>query len=242
MGSAMVLQGGLVKHLAMRAHGTSDRITLVTSYRAKAVGLYDSSFLTNVRPYTDLSVLYPQWIDYRLEVMAANAAAMNDRLVNGNVTKEELTTFLTSQRDYTRRTQRQIVPESLVHSLVARYGIPVFYEVIGMFVSGSIFDLAPNTCPQCGHVGKVDKAHVAECPMACEWMPELPVWDDLDETRHCLQRGEFSGAGRPDMEEVVEVFMQEKRIWGMADELAVQGLSEYLIEFLAFFGVPFGKK
>jgi hypothetical protein len=233
MGSAMVLQGGLVKHLALRGSGSSDRITLVTSYRAKAVGLYDSSFLTNVRPYTDLCVLYPQWINYRLQVIAKNSAAMYKRHLVEDVPRAEMVAFLNAQRQYARCTERQIVPKDFVRAQVSRHGIPVFYDVINMFVSGPLFRNAPETCPRCGAAEKVDKRHLAVCPMAREWMPESLVWRDLEETRS----GAFLKASRPDLEQVIHAFRKEDREWGMADELATQGLTEYLLDFLDFFGI-----
>lgn len=225
MGSAMVLQGGFVKHLALRAAGSNDRITMVTSYRAKAVGLYDFSFLTNVRPYTDLTALYAQWQAFRNKVL-------NDSIKAGCKPSDS---FLV---DYHRQTQRQMVPAKLVNSLVKKYGIPVFYSVIDDYKSGAIFERVPSVCPRCGYEGRVGKDHIAVCEEAREWMSDCPLWDDLEKSRKCLETGEsVAGTGRPDIVEVVDNFKSEGRLWGMADELAVQGLTEYLLGYLSFFGV-----
>lgn len=80
MGSAMMLQGGLVRHLALpSSSSSSDRITIVTSFRPKAVGLYDSSFMTNIRCYSDLPLLYVQWVQYRLDRLGPGMKKLQDK-------------------------------------------------------------------------------------------------------------------------------------------------------------------
>jgi hypothetical protein len=228
-GFATILQGGLVRHLALRARGTTDRITLVTSYRAKATGLYDFSFLTNVRPYTDLTVLYPQWTAFRNKILNR---------------EQNLSASFTAE--YHRHTRRQILPKARIDGLVARFGIAVFYTAIDGYVSGKVFASAPTACPlcMCKVEGGIGKAHVATCTGARSgWMPWSELWTDVQRSRTALGNSRISfeaTTGRPDIVAVVEKFRGEGREWGMADELAVQGLAEYLVEFLALFGVVVG--
>ncbi|KAH8151949.1 uncharacterized protein LAJ45_03942 [Morchella importuna] len=228
-GFATILQGGFVRHLALRARGTTDRITLVTSYRAKAVGLYDGSFLTNVRPYTNLNVLYPQWIAFRNKILS--------REQNLSVP------FITK---YNRHTERQMIPKLHIDELVARFGIAVFYTVIDGYVSGKVLASAPMACPlcMCKAGGGVGKAHIAICPgVKSKWMPYSELWIDVQRSRAMLRNSSISFEAttcRPDIVAVVEKFRDEGREWGMADELAVQGLAEYLVELLALFGVVVG--
>lgn len=53
----------------MRALGTTERITMVTSFRPKSVWLPDDTVLTTVRSISDLSELYFQFGEYRLEML-----------------------------------------------------------------------------------------------------------------------------------------------------------------------------
>jgi len=231
------------------AKDSPDRITLVTSYRAKAVGLWDISFLTNVRPYTDLSVLYPQWSAYRLRVLTENTTAMTRRLASSSVPHEELQTFLRNQQEYLTTTNNQMVPEATVSAAIAQVGISKFYLVLEMYLSNSIFANAPSICPQCGSVGKVDKQHLAECVRMREWRPEADAWAVFEDTLKEMHAGSVMAVGkttRPDLEEVAKAFQEDfeagRRVsWGIADELARLGLTEYLLEYLNFFGIAFEK-
>lgn len=68
-GWAVILQGGLIEHVALRAFGYGERITMVTSFRPKDARVYDNSVLTTVRPISKLAELYEQWFRYRSEVL-----------------------------------------------------------------------------------------------------------------------------------------------------------------------------
>ncbi|PWW75889.1 hypothetical protein C7212DRAFT_357969 [Tuber magnatum] len=244
-GSAAVLQGGSLKHLALMAKNSPDRITLVTSYRAKAVGLWDISFLTNVRPYTDLSVLYPQWSAYRLRVLSENTAAMTRRLATTSVPQAELEAFLRKQQEYLRTTTDQMVPAPTVSATIAQVGMGGYYKVLERYLSNAIFTNAPTVCPQCGNVGKVDKQHLAECMRMREWRPEASAWVVFEDNLKEMRAGSAMGVEkttRPDLEEVAKAFRKDvqagRRVsWGIADELARLGLIEYLLEYLGFFGI-----
>lgn len=69
MGSAVVLQGRYVEHVALPGYGCLERITMVTSFRPKDPELVDDSQLLTVRPVSDLDEIYYQWTEYRLELM-----------------------------------------------------------------------------------------------------------------------------------------------------------------------------
>lgn len=68
-GWAVILQGGLIEHVALRAFGYGERITIVTSFRPKDATVRDNSVLTTVRPVSKLAELYEQWFRYRSEVL-----------------------------------------------------------------------------------------------------------------------------------------------------------------------------
>lgn len=72
-GSAAVLQGRLIEHLAPKPLGSSERITMVTSYRAKDPLLHEGSVLRTVKPEVQYGSrfhdFYPDWIEYRAELV-----------------------------------------------------------------------------------------------------------------------------------------------------------------------------
>lgn len=72
-GYAAILQGHLVQHLASKPRGSSERLTMVTSYRAKDPMVIDDSVLSTVKPEINYSSkyneMYPNWISYRVDIL-----------------------------------------------------------------------------------------------------------------------------------------------------------------------------
>ncbi|MCJ1471831.1 hypothetical protein MMC13_000472 [Lambiella insularis] len=69
MGCAVVLQGRYIEHQALRALGTAERITMVTSFRPRCPDQRDDTVLTTVRPISNIPELYFQFSEYRLEIL-----------------------------------------------------------------------------------------------------------------------------------------------------------------------------
>ncbi|RAK80693.1 uncharacterized protein BO72DRAFT_370715 [Aspergillus fijiensis CBS 313.89] len=69
MGSAVILQGRYIEHQALRALGTTERISMVTSFRPRASATKDDTVLTTVRPISKLGDLYHQFAEYRFEIL-----------------------------------------------------------------------------------------------------------------------------------------------------------------------------
>ncbi|ETI29281.1 hypothetical protein G647_01734 [Cladophialophora carrionii CBS 160.54] len=69
MGHAVILQGRYIEHQAVRALGTTERISMVTSFRPKSAFIKDDTVLTTVRPISDLTELYSQYAEYRFEML-----------------------------------------------------------------------------------------------------------------------------------------------------------------------------
>jgi len=65
----VVLQGRYIEHQASAALGTTERITMVTSFRPRSPYQRDDTVLTTVRPISNLSELYFQFSEYRLEIL-----------------------------------------------------------------------------------------------------------------------------------------------------------------------------
>ncbi|KAH6879431.1 hypothetical protein B0T10DRAFT_532198 [Thelonectria olida] len=69
MGTAVVMQGRYIEHQALKALGGRERISMVTAFRAKSPFIRDETVLTGVRTTSDLSALYNQFTEYRLEII-----------------------------------------------------------------------------------------------------------------------------------------------------------------------------
>lgn len=248
MGSAMMLQGGLVKHLALPATSLlDDRITIVTSYRAKAIGIYDSSFMSNIRVYSDLQELYRQWVDYRLNRLEPGIKSLQDKRRHVKTFDEQDLQEEAEERivlkEYAKRTLRQMVPESIVHPLVDRLGCALFYDARDDYVSGILFEGPPRPCQLCKIPGAViEKVHLTVCLERYTWRPDSPLWSDCYDTSIVLKENGLEAQKRMEELQVKEVFNKWKsecRPWGIVDEFAVQGLGEYILEFLELCGFEF---
>ncbi|KAB8277874.1 hypothetical protein BDV30DRAFT_250771 [Aspergillus minisclerotigenes] len=69
MGTAVVLQGRYIEHQALKALGGRERISMVTCFRPKDPMVRDETVLVGVRGISDLSELYTQYTEYRLELL-----------------------------------------------------------------------------------------------------------------------------------------------------------------------------
>lgn len=65
----MVLQGRYIEHQALKALGGRERISMVTCFRPKSPLVKDETVLVGVRGISDLSELYTQYTEYRLEIL-----------------------------------------------------------------------------------------------------------------------------------------------------------------------------
>lgn len=68
-GTAVILQGRYIEHQALKALGGRERISMVTCFRPKSPFVKDETVLVGVRPISDLSELYTQYTEYRLEIL-----------------------------------------------------------------------------------------------------------------------------------------------------------------------------
>jgi len=113
VGWAVMMQGGCVKHIALKASGgTGERITMVTSFRAKDPLQKDVSNLTNVKRSSKLNELFQQWSMYRLEVLSQRALIMREDIAKGDKSAEEIsvamTTWYEKQMDYLKTTVEEM--------------------------------------------------------------------------------------------------------------------------------------
>lgn len=113
VGWAVMMQGGCVNHIALKASGgTGERITMVTSFRAKDPVQKDVSNLTNVKRSSELNKLFQQWSAYRLDVIAERALIMKKEIAESNNSAEDISTLMTqwyeTQVEYLKTTVEEM--------------------------------------------------------------------------------------------------------------------------------------
>jgi hypothetical protein len=103
----------------MRALGATERITMVTSFRPKSAFMPDDTVLTTVRSISDLSELYFQFSEYRLEMLEER---IRNRLKEMRERKRARRSFGTSsfkkflleQETFLAKMNKEIVEDNLV--------------------------------------------------------------------------------------------------------------------------------
>jgi len=219
LGTAVVLQGGHVKHLAARAFGTSERITTISSYRRSEVGAWDNSYISNVRPYDHLPDLYSHWTLYRLRKMRQEIEAMEATIVGSRNAADEFPlaeahSLLGTLAEYSKRTTRQMIDISLRDDVREKYGAPAINN-------------ASKTWEKIKSVPDFDFELAKAMNVTERKMPEMqPYLLDWCETKAKIERGipECSSNGPFKWVKHVEYYLP--------DELARQGLKETLLDWM----------
>ncbi|KZO93889.1 hypothetical protein CALVIDRAFT_235908 [Calocera viscosa TUFC12733] len=80
LGWAVMLQGKYINHMACGAWNSRERVTMVTSYRAKDSSLIDDSTLKTIRMCSDTNEIYLQWASYRLKLLSERFRAKYDQI------------------------------------------------------------------------------------------------------------------------------------------------------------------
>lgn len=99
------MQGRYIEHQALKAFGGRERITMVTSFRPKSPFVKDETVLTGVRSISNLSELYTQYSEYRLEVLEERIRARLKTERHREVAKrpfniQDTRDFLTEQKRF----------------------------------------------------------------------------------------------------------------------------------------------
>ncbi|RYP79583.1 hypothetical protein DL769_002893 [Monosporascus sp. CRB-8-3] len=118
-GCAVVLQGRHIEHQALRALGTTERITMVTSFRPRCPRVRDDTVLTTVRPVSDLRELYRQFAEYRLEILEERVRRQLRELrdahaAGGRVPTCRLRAFFAEQERFLAHMNREMVDDGEV--------------------------------------------------------------------------------------------------------------------------------
>lgn len=108
-GYACILQGGLIEHIAPNPIGVSERITMVTSYKAKDPRIYDNSGCRTVKPETTYGTryheFYPEWVKYRADVITERLELLKQEVKkDGKFDKESTTKELKEIEAFLKQT------------------------------------------------------------------------------------------------------------------------------------------
>ncbi|GAA5883777.1 hypothetical protein JCM3774_005671 [Rhodotorula dairenensis] len=76
VGHCVVMQGREISHAALKAYNVEERITMVTSFRAKDPMLNDGSVLETIYPITKKHRLNYHWSVYRMKLLAERFSTM----------------------------------------------------------------------------------------------------------------------------------------------------------------------
>ena len=220
IGHAVMLQGGEVEHLAARAKGVKERISTITSYRSDVPTVYDSSYMTNVRPYANLNSLYPQWTQYRLRKLRdeithyLNKVEKEPELALNQVALEEL---VTEQTEYLQRTSRQMIAPKEHRRILKAYGSAAYYD------APKIWRTVQSLPEFEEFASSADKNRV--------WMPESVYWMDLKSSNEAIRLGRSLKATMGNF------IWDKERQYYMGDELLRQGLNELFLDWLGTSGL-----
>jgi hypothetical protein len=118
-GCAVVLQGKYIEHQALAALGTTERITMVTSFRPRNPILRDDTVLTTVRAISNLPELYGQFSEYRLEILEERIRLQlkeirDARAAGRGVATTKLKIFLEEQERFLAHMNREMVDDEKV--------------------------------------------------------------------------------------------------------------------------------
>jgi len=107
-GWAVMMQGGCIDHIALKAFGTGERITMVTSFRPKDPLMRDGSTLRTVKGGSNCDELFLQWSTYRMGLISTRALAFMAKMEKEQASAEEIRTAVTSwvdeQTEYLKKT------------------------------------------------------------------------------------------------------------------------------------------
>lgn len=213
LGYGVMLQGGEVQHLAARGLGKKERITTITSYCANVPGVYDSSHLSNIRPYCDHNVLYKQWTLYRLEKMKLEIESFQSQIMQSKdvVDVAEVHKFAEKQAHYLMRTARQLIPYGQYQNLHRKFG------KTNISKASKIWAEAEQLPVFAERVATVDQF---------SWMQDSPLWYDLAKSQVDVRAGRILQA------QTGRYKWQKSRSYLMGDELLRQGLPELFLSWL----------
>ncbi|CAG9998248.1 unnamed protein product [Clonostachys byssicola] len=115
-GYAVVLQGRYIDHQALRALGGTERVSMVTAFRARSSEVRDDTNLKLVRPISNIDELYNEYAQYRFGMLEDRFRARRERVDQSVPTKapfnvKETRAFIREQIKFLEQMEEQIMEE-----------------------------------------------------------------------------------------------------------------------------------
>lgn len=191
----------------------TERISTITSFCADLPNVQDSSFLTNIRHYSDRPTLFKQWTEFRLGRAKRQIESLLQQMAETDTIGDvsQIQRFAEDQIEYMKRTARQLIDLEEYESIRARFGSEKICAARTLWKQAETLVDFPE------RVASVTRDN---------WMPESRLWIDLEETRLAVKLGRAleSQGGR--------FKWTKQRQFLMGDELLRQGLPEFFLIWL----------
>ncbi|KAF5002991.1 hypothetical protein FDECE_10465 [Fusarium decemcellulare] len=118
MGYAVLLQGRYIDHQALRALGGSERVSMVTSFRARSPMIRDDTVLKLVRPISNIDELYNEYAQYRFKMLEDRFRARREILDQSIQRKstfnvQDVRAFIQEQKAFLEQMEEQVLEEEI---------------------------------------------------------------------------------------------------------------------------------
>ncbi|GAB1196204.1 hypothetical protein APSETT444_005471 [Aspergillus pseudonomiae] len=105
MGTAVVMQGRYIEHMALKSFGGGERISIITPFRPKSPFVRDDTVLTTVRCISRQNELYHDYAEYRMRNLKARVdrqleLIQKGRRQGGRFDIEGARAWLSEQQEY----------------------------------------------------------------------------------------------------------------------------------------------
>lgn len=124
------MQGRYLTHQALRALGSRERITSVTSFRPRSPHVKDDTVLETVRPISDLSELYYEVAEYRLRIVEDRIRKAREDMANRRKAQKKFDTadhkrFLQESIAFLGHTDQEIIEDDkVIHGYIEEKSYP----------------------------------------------------------------------------------------------------------------------
>ncbi|CAH0051643.1 unnamed protein product [Clonostachys solani] len=115
-GYAVVLQGRYIDHQALRALGGTERVSMVTAFRASSSEVRDDTNLKLVRPISNIDELYNEYAQYRFRILEDRFRGRRERAdqsisIKAPFDVKETRAFIREQIEFLEQMEEQVMEE-----------------------------------------------------------------------------------------------------------------------------------
>lgn len=111
-----MLQGRYIDHQALLTLGSTERVSMVTAFRARSSGVRDDTNLKLVRPISNIDELYNEYAQYRFGMLEDRFRRRRERVDQSILSKapfdvKETRSFIREQIEFLEQMEEQIKEE-----------------------------------------------------------------------------------------------------------------------------------